>query len=104
MNSVLEDFGKIYQLQDQGIAFTNVTAMLSAMNVEFPKMLGKSIREHLTDMGFSSRLIDELVEATLVVNYGQNTNVQSFVGWVSVAGAGAKCWSVKGGNKDVIIV
>ncbi|XP_043278149.1 prenylcysteine oxidase-like [Venturia canescens] len=101
VNSVLEDFSKIYQLHDQGIAFKNVTALLSALNVEFPKMLQISTQEYLTKAGFSPRLINELVEATLVVNYGQNTNVQSFVGCVSVAGAGADLWSVKGGNKDV---
>ena len=102
MGSVLDDFDRIYELHDNGVAFTNVTSLLSAMNVEFPKLLKISIKDHLAELGYSSRIIDELVETTLVGNYGQDTQVQSFVGLVSVAGAGAELWSVKGGNKNVI--
>lgn len=98
---VLDNFEKIYKLQDNEIAFENVTSLLAAMNADFPRYLTETIKSHLLNKGISEKLIDELVEATLVVNYGQETNVHSFVGFVSLAGAGANLWSVKGGNKLV---
>lgn len=101
VNSVQEDFAKIYELQDNGASFTNVIELLKAMNPEFPKLLHISIKDHLLDMGYSEKVIDELVRATLLVNYGQNTDVHSFVGCVSLLGAGAGLWAVKGGNKMV---
>lgn len=101
VGSIIDDFEKIYKLQDEGIAFKNLTGLLSAMNSEFPKILKISTKEHLTNLGYSSQLIDELVEAALVVSYGQSTGIQSFVGLVAVAGTGASLWSVKGGNRNV---
>lgn len=83
------------------MGFENVTSLLAAMNSEFPDYLIESIKNNLLNKGISEKLIDELVQATLVVNYGQETNVHSFVGYVSLAGAGANLWSVKGGNKLV---
>lgn len=74
------------------------------MNKEFPSLLQLSIKDHLLHMGFTERLINELVQATAVVNYGQDVNIESFVGLISIAGADANLWSVKGGNKAVIII
>lgn len=101
INNILNDFEKIYDLQDRGIGFENVTALLGAMNEDFKSLLQISIKKHLTSLGYGDKIIDELVEATLVVNYGQDTNVQAFVSSVSVAGAGFNLWGVKGGNKQV---
>lgn len=101
VNSILDSFENIYHQQDNGMAYENVIDLLSAMNPEFPKLLQISTAEYLQSQGFSEDIIKELVEATLVVNYGQNTDVHSFVGCVSIAGAGAGLWSVKGGNKEV---
>ncbi|XP_070152915.1 prenylcysteine oxidase 1 isoform X2 [Polyergus mexicanus] len=101
VDDILEDFGKIYNLQDDGKSFVNVTALLSAMNKDFPKSLQLSIKDYLSHMGFTERLINEVVQATIVTNYGQDVNIQSFVGLISIAGAGFDLWSVKGGNKGV---
>lgn len=67
----------------------------------FPSLLQKSIKDHLSKLGYRQRFVDEIVEATLVVNYGQDTDVQAFVSSVSVAGAGFDLWGVKSGNKQV---
>lgn len=99
---MIKDFGKIYDLQDDGKSFVNVTELLSAMNEEFPRLLQVSMKDYLLQKGFTDRLIDEVVEATTVVNYGQDVDIQSFVGLISLAGAGVDLWSVKGGNKRVI--
>ncbi|KAM0734006.1 Prenylcysteine oxidase 1 [Formica fusca] len=101
IDDILEDFEKIYNLQDDGKSFVNVTALLSAMNKDFPKSLQLSIKDYLSHMGFTERLINEIVQATIVTNYGQDVNIQSFVGLISIAGAGVDLWSVKGGNKGV---
>ncbi|XP_012271016.1 prenylcysteine oxidase [Orussus abietinus] len=101
VNSVLENFENIYELQDHGKAFENVTGLMFAINKDFPEMLQVSTKQYLLNLGFSSKLIDELVETTIVVNYGQNTDIHGFVGCVSVAGAGANLWAVKGGNKEI---
>lgn len=101
VDDIVEEFGNIYNLQDEGKSFLNVTALLSAMNKEFPSLLQLSIKDHLLHMGFTERLINEIVQATVVVNYGQDVNIQSFVGLISIAGADANLWSVKGGNKAV---
>ncbi|KAK0176236.1 hypothetical protein PV328_000390 [Microctonus aethiopoides] len=101
VNALITDFHKIYELQDNGIGFNNVTSLLSAMNEEFPQWLEESIKNRLLRMGYDEQFIDEMVKTTIVVNYGQSTNIQSFAGFVSVAGAGTSLWSVKGGNKEV---
>lgn len=101
VKSVLDDFSNIYDLQENGDCYDNVTALLSAMSKNFPQMTQISTRNHLLNLGYSPRLVDELVKATLVVNYGQETNVHSFVGTVSVAGASSGLWSVENGNKEV---
>lgn len=101
IDNIIEDFGKIYTLQDNGKSFANVTALLSAMNKDFPKSLQMSLKNYLTQMGFTERLIDEVVQSITVINYGQDVNIQSFVGLISLAGAGVDLWSVKGGNKGV---
>jgi len=99
---MIEDFMKIYDLQDAGQSFANVTMLLSAINKEFPKLLQMSTTEYLLQMDFSKKLINELVQAAIVVNYGQEVDIQSFVGCIAVA-ASDGLWSVKGGNKKVII-
>ncbi|XP_076278349.1 prenylcysteine oxidase 1 [Lasioglossum baleicum] len=101
VQSILNDFAKIYDVQNSGESFENVTGLLSAMNNGFPKLLQTSIKHHLLNLGYSEQMIDELVKSTLVVNYGQDTSVHSFVGSVSIAGAGFNLWSIKGGNKKV---
>lgn len=99
---MLEDFARIYDLQDAGYSFDNATALLSAMNKDFPKLLRTSTKDYLMHLGFKEILIDELVQTTIVVNYNQGVNIQSFVGLISVAGAYGDLWAVKDGNKEVM--
>ncbi|XP_032672865.1 prenylcysteine oxidase-like isoform X2 [Odontomachus brunneus] len=101
VNDVITNFEKIYELQDAGKYFANITALISAVNEEFPKWLQIPMKDHLLHMGYTDRLIDELAEAIVVVNYGQDTDIQSFVGLVSLAAVGSELWAVKGGNKEV---
>ncbi|XP_066597597.1 prenylcysteine oxidase 1-like [Prorops nasuta] len=101
VNSILADFEKIYDLQDKGIPFLNTTSLLSAMNKDFIRLMQLPIKDHLLSLDYGEKLINELVQAIMVVNYGQETNIHSFVGAVAIAGADTGLWSVKGGNKKV---
>ncbi|XP_011643210.1 prenylcysteine oxidase 1-like [Pogonomyrmex barbatus] len=100
VENMIEDFVKIYDLQDAGQSFANVTDLLSAMNKDFPNLLQISIRDKLLHMGFTENLINELEQATIITNYGQEVDVHSFVGFISWAASG-DLWTVKGGNKRV---
>lgn len=70
---MIEDFQKIYALQFIGKSFDNVTALLSAKN--FLKLLQTSMRDYLLHMGFTEKLINELMQAIIVMNYGQEVEV-----------------------------
>ncbi|XP_034183271.2 prenylcysteine oxidase 1 isoform X1 [Osmia lignaria lignaria] len=100
-SSILNKFEKIYHLQDAGYSFINISSLMLAINAEFPRILQISIKNELLNLGYSEKLIDEIVKTTVVVDFGQDTNVHSFVGFVSLAGAGSNLWSVRGGNKKV---
>ena len=56
----------------------------------------------LNRMGYSQRLVDEIVCPALRVNYGQNTDMDAFTALVALAGMqDDSLWSVQGGNKLV---
>lgn len=101
ISAIMTDFEKIYDLQDAGKSFANVTALLAAMNENFPKMLQKSMETYFLEKEYDERFIEEFMKTTVVVNYGQGTDIHSFVGSVSLATIGSDLWSVKGGNNQV---
>ncbi|XP_044007427.1 prenylcysteine oxidase-like isoform X2 [Aphidius gifuensis] len=101
IDSILDDFEKVYDNHENNQAFKNLTSLLSSMNMKYPEMLKTSTEEHFKNLGYSLKFIEEMIKVSLVVNYGQENNVQSFVGCVSAAGAGSSLWSIKGGNKKV---
>ncbi|PSN33871.1 Prenylcysteine oxidase, partial [Blattella germanica] len=101
IEDMLKNFERIYSLQDKGVTFTSVRDMLDAMNPNFIEDMVSTTKEGFLEEGFSEKLIDELISATLTANYGQSTNVHKFVGSVSVAGAEGGLWSVNQGNSMV---
>ncbi|CAG0899810.1 unnamed protein product [Cyprideis torosa] len=100
-NEMLNSFDKIYDLQDQGLAFHTVPELLNAISPELLNLTEYSISDFLRTKGVGKLSIDELVGATLRANYGQGTNIHGLVGLVSMAGGGDQLWSVRGGNKLV---
>jgi prenylcysteine oxidase/farnesylcysteine lyase len=52
----------------------------------------------LTQLGFSDTFIHELARIAMKTNYGQDVDIQGFVGAVSLAGAQGGLWAVEGGN------
>lgn len=101
VKTMLNDFSKIYYLQEKGYAYTSVDQLLNSMNPDFLNMTRKTISEILLEAGYPKNFIDELVQSVMMVNYGQTNDVSGFVGYVSLAGAGNSLWSVEGGNKQV---
>jgi hypothetical protein len=50
------------------------------MSPQFVEYMHVSTKDGFKEHGFSEKIIDELVSATLTVNYGQSTSVHKFVG------------------------
>ncbi|ESO83268.1 hypothetical protein LOTGIDRAFT_236715 [Lottia gigantea] len=97
----LDKFGKIYDIQEEGLAFTTVEDLLKSMDESLVNYTKISIQDLMIEKGFSERFINELVMGALRTNYGQTTNVHAFVGAVSLAGVEKGLWSVKGGNYQI---
>ena len=55
----------------------------------------------LEQQGFNKRLIDELASIATLTNYGQTTEMSTFVGMISLAGFTKDMWSVRTGNWQV---
>lgn len=71
---------RIYTLQANGISFSSVLDLLNAMSPQFVDDMHVSTKDGFKDDGFSEKVIDELISATLTVNYGQSASVHKFVG------------------------
>uniref|UniRef100_A0A2P2I199 Prenylcysteine oxidase 1-like n=1 Tax=Hirondellea gigas TaxID=1518452 RepID=A0A2P2I199_9CRUS len=105
LQSITEDmlnkFSRIYSEQRKGNAYKDTEALLRAMDQSFPALTKVTTREYLTNMGLHPRIVDELVTAVTLCNYGQTPDIHAFVGAIALAGAGSNLWSVRGGNRQV---
>uniref|UniRef100_UPI003704D4C5 Ancestral Prenylcysteine Oxidase 1 (PCYOX1) n=1 Tax=Mammalia TaxID=40674 RepID=UPI003704D4C5 len=102
VEDILDKFMRIYRYQSHDYAFSSVEGLLHALGGdEFTRMLNRTILEALQKAGFSQKFLNEIVTPAMRVNYGQSTNINGFVGAVSLAGADSGLWSVEGGNKLV---
>ncbi len=69
VQSLLEDFIHIYDLQEKHTKFVNVHEMMSTLHMQ--ELLHVSLRERLTGLGVGPHVIDEMVDAVMRVNYAQ---------------------------------
>ncbi|XP_046394831.1 prenylcysteine oxidase-like [Ischnura elegans] len=99
VEKMLSEFRRIYLLQDRGSSYPSVEDLLRAMSPEFVNDVKVSSAQGFAKLGVSNRTIDEIVMAGLMVNYGQTTAAQKFVGSVSSAAGDGHLWSIAGGNK-----
>lgn len=99
---LMVSFDRIYEFQNQGMAFTSVEDLLRAMSEKFVNYTRISGQTMLKDAGFSDRFNDEIAMGAMRDNYGQTTNSHGFVTAVSLAGVENGLWNVKGGNKLVV--
>ena len=104
VRSTLKKFGTIYNIQANGRAFPTVQDMLTAMGgTEMFELTQISAGEYLTGgLGWSEKVVEELVTPALYVNYGQNTTVDTFTTLVALAGMeDGSLWNVVGGNRQI---
>eukprot|EP00111_Clytia_hemisphaerica_P007351 TCONS_00021385-protein len=104
LTRMLNDFVKIYDIQESEQAFRTVPEMLNALGGDhFVELTKNTSTQALKDEGVGDTLIQELITGISRCNYGQSTDdVNGFTGFVSLAGAqeGA-LWNVKDGNYKV---
>uniref|UniRef100_A0A0A9WJS4 Prenylcysteine oxidase n=1 Tax=Lygus hesperus TaxID=30085 RepID=A0A0A9WJS4_LYGHE len=98
-DNMLKSFDNVYDVQDKNNSYECLDGLMSAIDPVFLKYMDVSTFDGFKEDGFSSEIINELIQGTLKVNYGQTTSVHRFVGSVSIAGAGATLFSLEGGNK-----
>ena len=102
VDNMLNSFKSIYNIQNEGKAFTSPRDMLAAMGgQEFVQLPQMTLADYLLSKGFSLTFINELAAGAARVNYGQNTTMGGFAGLVSLAGSQSGLWSVLGGNNQV---
>lgn len=79
---LLNKFGNIYTLQENGNVFESVPELLQAMsgNDDFYRLTKISAREYLLEQGISELLINELITAIIKNNYGQSPDVNALTG------------------------
>lgn len=99
--AVLQDFIKIYRLQQEGQAFKDVASLLSALSKDMLRMTQVSTTDWLMEKGLSPQTINELVMSVVQCNYGQTPAMHALVGLIALAGADSSLWSVEGGNKRI---
>lgn len=71
---------RIYKLQDTSKYYDTVEEMLKAMSPNLYNLTRSNFRAFLIDQGFKEILIDEMVQAITLVNYGQTADMHSLVG------------------------
>ncbi|KAM8784666.1 prenylcysteine oxidase 1 [Rhynchonycteris naso] len=102
VEDILDKFMRIYRYQSHDYAFSSVESLLHSLGGDdFLGLLNRTLLETLQKAGFSEKFLDEIVAPVMWVNYGQSTDLNGFVGAVSLTGTDSGLWAVEGGNKLV---
>ena len=101
INGFVKDLCAIYPLQENGMAYTNVEDMLTAMGgPQFCNLMKVSAHEYMCkDQHWGEALVNEVVGAPVRLYYGQSTSVNTLTAGVSLAMmSNNNLWRVVGGN------
>ncbi|XP_066234140.1 prenylcysteine oxidase 1 [Saccopteryx leptura] len=102
VEDILDKFMRIYRYQSHDYAFSSVESLLHSLGGDdFLGLLNRTLLETLQKAGFSEKFLNEIVAPVMWVNYGQSTDLNGFVGAVSLTGTDSGLWAVEGGNKLV---
>ncbi|KAB0381128.1 hypothetical protein FD755_008912 [Muntiacus reevesi] len=102
VEDILDKFMRIYRYQSHDYAFSSVEKLLHSLGGDdYLGLFNRSLLETLQKAGFSEKFLDEIITPVMRVNYGQTTNINGFVGAVSMSCTDPGLWAVKGGNKLV---
>lgn len=102
ISSTLDSFDSIYMRLAKGQSFKSVKQMLTSMDVSFVNLTEVTLYDHLVERVIEEKIIEELVNAATLVNYGQSSEkLHAFVGLVALAGIDVtgNLWSIEGGNE-----
>lgn len=102
IDSMLDKFTSIYDYQNSGYTFDGIQEMLTSMDPTFVNMSETSGYSYFENLHFSDAFINEIVTGMTRANYGQDSNMQSFVTMVTAAGSqDSSLFAIKGGNKQI---
>uniref|UniRef100_A0A8C5M7G7 Prenylcysteine oxidase 1 n=1 Tax=Leptobrachium leishanense TaxID=445787 RepID=A0A8C5M7G7_9ANUR len=102
VEDMLDKFMRIYRYQTFDYSFSSTESLLHAMGGnDFSTKLNVTIEETMHKAGFSQKFVDDIVSATMRVNYCQGVDINGFVGAVSLSCLDSGLWAVEGGNKLV---
>lgn len=104
VSSDIKKFSTIYDMQAAGQSFETVPDMLRAMGGDYLFQTTQISAQDFfqKQLGYSERLVGELITAALRMNYGQNSQVDAFTTLVAMAGMeDGSLWSVVGGNRQI---
>ncbi|CAN4095293.1 unnamed protein product [Withania somnifera] len=101
VDSTVNNFLKYYEGFESRPVFSTVEEMLKWSGIY--NMTQRTLKEELTDVGLSPRLIEELVTVITRINYGQSVSISGLAGAVSLAGSDPGLWSVEGGNRQMAV-
>jgi len=95
------NFLNIYEIQNDGKSYSSVRELLKGITPDekFYNSTQKTACEMLiNNKGISEELTNVLVNGALLVNYGQDCNLNGFAGAVGISGFESGTWAVNGGN------
>ncbi|XP_034367621.1 prenylcysteine oxidase 1 isoform X1 [Arvicanthis niloticus] len=102
VEDLLDKFMRIYRYQSHDYAFSSVEKLMHAIGGDdYVKLLNQTLRDNLRKAGFSETFLNEMIAPVMKVNFGQSTDLNAFVGAVSMTAADSNLWAVEGGNKIV---
>ena len=71
---------RIYDIQNDGMAFSNLENLLFAMGEEFVNYTRVSGMARFKEIGFSDAFINQLLRGSMKNNYGQDIDVHALSG------------------------
>jgi len=98
VDDLVKLYEKIYAAQKGGRAFETVYDMFHFLSSDFDGMMSSTIGDYMKHLGHGERFMKEWARVAMRINYGQDLDIQGFVGAISLAGVQGQLWSVEGGN------
>ncbi|GAB6032858.1 Prenylcysteine oxidase-like [Chamberlinius hualienensis] len=98
IDQVLSHFLRIYEVQNRGYAFSSVDKLLTSAHPGLLNLTKVTASRYLLQNDLLPVFVNEVATGITRICYGQNTDINALAGTISLAGAKAGLWGVKGGN------
>jgi prenylcysteine oxidase/farnesylcysteine lyase len=101
LNKNLQKFLRIYRhIVDDKKIFKSLEEFLDLIDLK--ERITQSVEEYLLSMGISQTYINEILNGFISSIYNQNKEINSFAGFVTLAGISYKPFEIVGGNKVLV--